>query len=76
VYKIDQFSVLEKPERAFLIKDFPLALGIAVVFVLVELGVITWARHRYMDTPTFSAALQVGLGGALVFITGVLIGKS
>src|SRR5712675_58654 len=60
----------------FLIKDFPLALGIAVIVVLVELGVITWVRHRYMDTPTFSAALQVGLGGALVFITGVLIGKS
>src|SRR5258706_1006349 len=46
----------------FLIKDFPLALGIAIVVVLVELGVITWVRHRYMDTPTFSAALQVGLG--------------
>jgi VIT1/CCC1 family predicted Fe2+/Mn2+ transporter len=60
----------------FLIKDFPLALAIAIVVVLVELGVITWVRHRYMDTPTFSAALQVGLGGALVFITGVLIGKS
>ena len=60
----------------FLIKDFPLALGIAIAVVLVELGVITWVRHRYMDTPTFSAALQVGLGGALVFITGVLIGKS
>jgi erythrin-vacuolar iron transport family protein len=49
---------------------------IAIAVVLVELGVITWVRHRYMDTPTFSAALQVGLGGALVFITGVLIGKS
>ena len=60
----------------FLIKDFPLALGIAIAVVLVELGVITWVRHRYMDTPTFSAALQVGLGGALVFITGILIGRS
>src|SRR5467141_937845 len=38
----------------FLIKDFPLALGIAIVVVLVELGVITWVWHRYMDTPTFS----------------------
>jgi hypothetical protein len=48
----------------------------AVFVVLVELGVITWIRHRYMETPTFSAALQVGLGGALVFATGVLIGSS
>jgi hypothetical protein len=29
-----------------------------------------------MQTPTLSAALQVGLGGALVFLTGVLIGSS
>jgi hypothetical protein len=46
------------------------------VVVLVELAVITWIRHRYMDTPPLSAALQVGLGGALVFATGVLIGSS
>jgi len=44
--------------------------------VLLELGVITWIRHRFMQTPTLSAALQVGLGGALVFLTGVLIGSS
>ncbi len=60
----------------FLINQFQFALGIAFVVVLVELGVITWVRHRFMDTPVFSAALQVGLGGALVFITGVLIGRS
>jgi erythrin-vacuolar iron transport family protein len=60
----------------FLIKDFRVAMVAAVFVVLVELGVITWIRHRYMETPTFSAALQVGLGGALVFATGVLIGSS
>jgi rubrerythrin len=60
----------------FLLPSFHLALGVAFVVVLVELGVITWIRHRYMDTPTFSAAMQVALGGALVFATGVLIGSS
>ena len=60
----------------FLIKDFSVAMVAAVLVVLVELGVITWIRHRYMETPVFSAALQVGLGGALVFVTGVLIGSS
>jgi erythrin-vacuolar iron transport family protein len=60
----------------FLIKDFRVAMVAAVFVVLAELGVITWIRHRYMETPTFSAALQVGLGGALVFVTGVLIGSS
>jgi len=49
---------------------------VAIAVVLVELGVITWIRHRYMDTPVPSAALQVGLGGALVFVTGILIGSS
>jgi len=44
--------------------------------VLAELGVITWIRRTYMDTPWVTAALQVGLGGVLVFITGVLIGSS
>ena len=60
----------------FLLPNFRLALAVAFVVVLVELGVITWIRHRYMDTPTVSAALQVALGGALVFATGVLIGSS
>src|SRR6202162_296441 len=60
----------------FLVKDFQFALWTAIVVVLMELGVITWVRHRFMDTPAFSAAMQVGLGGALVFITGVLIGRS
>src|SRR5579862_2442932 len=60
----------------FLIANFHLALAVAFVAVLVELGVITWIRHRYMDTPTVAAALQVALGGALVFVAGVLIGSS
>ena len=60
----------------FLIPAFRVAMIVAFGVVLVELATITWIRHRYMDTPTVSAALQVGLGGALVFITGVLIGSS
>ncbi len=60
----------------FLIPEFHAAMVAAVAVVLVELGVISWIRHRYMETPALSAALQVGLGGALVFITGVLIGSS
>jgi erythrin-vacuolar iron transport family protein len=60
----------------FLISNFQFALTAAAVVVLVELGVISWIRHRYMETPVLSAALQVGLGGILVFVTGVLIGSS
>jgi rubrerythrin len=60
----------------FLISNFQVALAAAAAVVLIELGVISWIRHRYMETPTLSAALQVGLGGILVFVTGALIGSS
>jgi len=60
----------------FLIPDFHTALVVAAAVVLVELGVISWIRHRYMDTPWLSATFQVMVGGALVFATGVFIGSS
>jgi rubrerythrin len=60
----------------FLIPDFRAAMTAAMVVVMVELGLISWIRHRYMETSLVSAALQVGLGGILVFGTGVLIGSS
>ena len=60
----------------YLIHNFKIATTIAVFVVLMELATITWVRKRFMDTPVFSAALQVALGGALVFATGILIGNS
>ena len=60
----------------FLIPVFHLAMAIALIVVLIELAVITWVRHRYMDTPIVSAATQVALGGAFIFGAGVLIGNS
>lgn len=60
----------------YLLSDFRLATGCAVGVVGVELAVISWIRHHYMDTPWIRAALQVVLGGVLVFIAGLLIGKS
>jgi erythrin-vacuolar iron transport family protein len=60
----------------FLITNFHVATIVAVVVVIAELAAISWVRHKYMDTPPLSAALQVGLGGALVFATGMLIGSS
>ena len=60
----------------FLITDFHVAMIAAIAVVVLELGVISWIRNRYMDTPPLSAALQVGLGGVLVFLTGILIGSS
>ena len=60
----------------YLIPSFLTATIVAIGVVIVELGIISWIRWKYMDTPPFSAAMQVGFGGALVFATGVLIGSS
>ncbi len=60
----------------FLIGNFRVAMIAAIAVVVTELAVISWIRNRYMDTPPLSAAMQVGLGGLLVFATGVLIGSS
>jgi erythrin-vacuolar iron transport family protein len=60
----------------FLIANFYYAMYLAVAIVVVELGVIAWIRHRYMDTALLSAAFQVIVGGTLVFIVGILIGSA
>jgi rubrerythrin len=60
----------------FLISNFYLAMWIAVTIVAIELAVIAWVRHRYMDTPLLSATFQVVVGGVLVFIVGILIGSA
>ena len=58
----------------FLMSDFQIAMTSAIAIVTAELAAISYIRHRYMDIPLLSAAVQVVLGGALVFLTGVLIG--
>jgi erythrin-vacuolar iron transport family protein len=60
----------------FLLKDFHAALILAIAVVVFELGVISWIRWKYMDTPFIKAALQIAVGGALVFLTGILIGSA
>lgn len=60
----------------YLIRSFGVATAVAVVVVAIELFVISLIRHKYMDTPFVAAALQVVVGGVLVFITGILIGSS
>lgn len=59
----------------YLIPDFWTATIIAMVVVFIELWAIAWIQNRYMDTPFFRAALQVVVGGALVFAAGILIGN-
>lgn len=58
----------------YLIADFWTATGLAVAVVFLELWAIAFIQNRYMETPFVRAALQVVLGGALVFAAGALIG--
>ena len=60
----------------YMIPNFQIATSVAVVVVMVELAAISWVRQHYMETPLLRAAMQVVLGGALVFVAGILIGKS
>jgi rubrerythrin len=60
----------------YLIPHIHTANAVAAAVVMVELGAISYVRHRYMDTPLTSALFQVGFGGLLVFLTGIAIGSS
>ncbi len=60
----------------FLIPTVRTAIAVAIAVVVVELIAISWIRWKYMETAPVSAALQVLLGGVLVFATGILIGSS
>jgi rubrerythrin len=59
----------------YLIPNYQIATAIAVAVVLVELGVIAWIRHRFMDSPLTSAVFQVVVGGVLVFLVGMGLGR-
>jgi erythrin-vacuolar iron transport family protein len=58
----------------YLIPDFWTATVIAMIVVFIELWAIAWIQNKFMETPFLRAAMQVVLGGALVFAAGVLIG--
>ncbi len=60
----------------FLLPDVGLALYVAFAVVGVELLMISYIRYRYFAMSFFMSALQVILGGALVFASGVLIGNA
>jgi erythrin-vacuolar iron transport family protein len=60
----------------YLIPHFYAATAVSICVVVVELGVISWIRTRYMDTPFLQASFQVVVGGVLVFLAGIFIGSS
>lgn len=59
----------------YLINSFYVATVIAFIVVFFELGAIVWIQNKFMSTPFWRASLQVIIGGALVFATGIFIGS-
>jgi len=60
----------------FLLPQFTVAAITAGIVVVIELFIIAWIRHRFMDTPLLRAIFLVVVGGFIVFMAGVLIGNS
>ncbi|WP_336278519.1 hypothetical protein [Bartonella sp. CB175] len=59
----------------YLISSFYVATTIAFIAVFLELAAIVWIQNKFMSTPFLRASLQVIIGGALVFATGIFIGS-
>ncbi|TFU17758.1 VIT family protein [Thermus tengchongensis] len=59
----------------FLIPHLGLALVLASAVVLLELFAIAWIRYRYMRSPLGSTVVQVLVGGGLVFLVGLTLGR-
>lgn len=60
----------------FLLSNVDLALYVAFGVVGAELLAISFIRYRYFSMSFWMSALQVILGGALVFVAGILIGSA
>jgi VIT1/CCC1 family predicted Fe2+/Mn2+ transporter len=60
----------------FLISNLQHALHLAYAVVIFELLSIAFIRYRFMKTPLISTILQVIVGGGIVFVLGIFLGKA
>jgi VIT1/CCC1 family predicted Fe2+/Mn2+ transporter len=60
----------------FLISNLQHALHLAYGVVVFELLIIAFIRYRFMKTPLVSTILQVIVGGGIVFVLGIFLGKA
>lgn len=59
----------------FLIANLNTALHMAYLVVMIELFSIALIRYKYMKASLISTILQVIVGGGIVFILGIMLGK-
>jgi hypothetical protein len=60
----------------FLIPNVSLALTVAYIVVAIELLLIAGIRHKFFGTSWLLSIIQVVGGGALVFLTAILLGNA
>ena len=59
----------------FLISSLSIALNIAYGVVVFELFAIAFIRYYFMKTPLTKTIIQVIIGGGIVFLIGIWLGK-
>ena len=59
----------------FLISNLRTALHWAYIVVIIELLAIAYIRYKFMKTPLASTIIQVIIGGGIVFVIGILLGR-
>ena len=59
----------------FLMPNLNIALRTAYTVVILELLAIAYIRFRFMKSPPGRTILQVIVGGGIVFILGILLGR-
>jgi VIT1/CCC1 family predicted Fe2+/Mn2+ transporter len=59
----------------FLIPSLSVALNCAYVVVFVELVTIAYIRFHFMRSPLGRTVVQVVVGGGIVFLIGIVLGK-
>jgi hypothetical protein len=60
----------------FLSSNLQSALHLAYLVVVCELLAIAFIRYKFMKTPLYATVLQVIVGGGIVFIVGLYLGKA
>jgi len=59
----------------FLLTDLTLALRLAYIIVILELFAIAYIRYKYMGSSLIKTTIQVILGGLVVFVIGMWLGR-
>jgi VIT1/CCC1 family predicted Fe2+/Mn2+ transporter len=59
----------------FLLPNLTIALRTAYTVVILELLAIAYIRFRFMKSPPGKTIVQVIVGGGIVFILGILLGR-